>query len=979
MPMKLLRTALLLLACAPPAGCLSDDSANPPIQLCAPSAGSAGCAGSSPGPTPEGPPDRSVGPLGERADLPIDARTLVAGLSAPADVVRDRYGRPHVYAATLRDAMLVEGYLVALDRTAQLDLLRRSATGRLAEVLGDLSADTIDQDIVMRHVGLARTAAAQYAALTDPEVRASVDAYASGVTQAFRRLRSGNVPMPAPLATTYPLDAFEDWTGVDSLAVARLQAYLLSYTVDGELYNEQFLADAQGLFAPDSADPQLARRAGIERDLWRMTPLDPVYTSSTTAQSAPKLPARTAAPRAPRPAATSARSLGAYVSALEGVRAHLAPEGFGSNAWSIAPSLSANGHALLANDPHLSLNSPTIFWPFSFHVGPEGEGLHASGVAFPGVPGLILGHNQHVGWGATVAGYDVTDIYSEQLSPDGSAVTFQGRPVPLETIEERIAVRNGEPRTYRVKVVPHHGPIIPTIAAHQVQDPDPAARALSVRWTGHEPTPELEAIFALHRAASVDQARAALARFRVGAQNWLVADTAGNLLWTSHAAVPRRAPAALTWSRVAYAGNLPCLVLPGDGSAEWQGDLGDDLVPWEKNPPDGYIVSANNDPVGATGDGDATNDLLPDGTPLYLHCTFDPGVRAARIRDLLRGAKKPISTEAMIAMQGDVRSALGSRLIPFLLEAIARGDEELAQPGSHPDLTKVVGDPRYDRERVAGLRALLEAWGAEADFAAASGLNPDTGEPLSEQAGPAAATETRAARATLVFNTWLVRLLWRVFGDEYERMGRTGLVRSFQLEGILHLLRDEPGAIATFDPVAGESALWDDLRTPEAESRHDRALRALLDATEWLDVNATGAAAFWGAHHRVQLAPANPLWFGMAIPPLTDPIFPSGFPRPGDHFAIDSAAPRASFLLEQPPQFTFAGGPAQRIVIDLDPAGPRAFGSFPGGAVWDPASPHFRDEAELWRKNETHLIPFVLSDVIATKESRAVLHAGASN
>jgi penicillin amidase len=911
-----------------------------------------------------------LGPLGERSDLPVDGRIDIAGLSAPVDVVRDQYGRPHVYATTLADAMRVEGYLVAVDRTVQLDLLRRTAEGRLAEVLGDLSTDIIDQDILYRHVGLTRIATAQYAALSDPEIRGALDAYADGITQVFRRIRAGELEVPAPLVT-YPLEAFEDWTAVDSLTVARLQSYLLSYTVNNELYYEQLLTDVQTTFSPQLVDPQLARRAGFERDLWRMAPLEPAFTSSKAPTLAPGQGG--AAEGGRHRAAPHAQAVQGYLRAMERVSQALAPEGFGSNSWVVAPSRSATGHALLANDPHLSLVSPPVFWPVSLHVGAAGAGLHAAGVAFPGIPGIILGHNERIAWGATVAGYDVADIYAEKLSPDGQSVVFQGKNVPLQTVKEVIAIRNREPLVYNVKIVPHHGPIIPTIVSNAVVDPDPATGALSVRWTGHEPTREIEAVFSLMRAGSVDDARAALGGIGTGAQNWLVGDVAGDILWTTHASVPLRAPASMAWDPAKYVGDLPCLVLPGGGSAEWQGYLADDLVPWDKNPAKGAIISANNDPLGFTADGNPTNDSLPDGTPVFLSCDFDPGVRAARIETRLDAASGPLSPQDMAAIQGDVRSALGARLVPFLLDAFTRGEEERATPGMHPDLTAVVSDSAYDPARIAAIRAQLEAWGAEADYLAASGIDPDTGKPLAAEGNSPSAVEARAARATLVFNTWLIRLLRRTFGDEYVRMKRADLRRNMQLTALVRLVQNDPQSLATYDAATGESAIWDDLDTPAIETRHERALRAMLDAIAWLDTEATGNAAAWGAHHVVRMAPSNPLWSGMAIPAYADPLFGKGFPRHGDMFSVDASDYRASQPLENSLVFDFAYGPVQRIVVDLDPQGPRAWNAIPGGAVWDPDSPHFDDEAALWRKNTTHAVPFRVEDVVAAKESRFVL------
>lgn len=914
------------------------------------------------------------GPLGDRADLPVKERISIANLGGPVDVVRDRFGRPHIYATSLTDAMRVEGYLAAKDRTLQIEFFRRVAEGRMAELLGSSDPSLIDLDISYRHIGLHRSAKAQYAALPEGgEQKAILDAYADGISQLFAQIRSKEVRLPEGIFAIDE-DGFGEFTGVDALAIARLQQHLLSYSGDEEIRFEGLLGGLKGAFSADDPDPKVAVRAGVERDLLRFAPA----TQATTTDDYPKGPPSKLSAREPRSTdrraegrrAALAASASGYVAALARARELLAPEGFGSNNWALSGSLTASGRALVASDPHLPLSAPAVFWPVDLTVSGE-ESLALSGVSFPGIPGIILGTNGYVAWGATVAGYDVTDVYEETLTEDGQSVLFQGSPVALETIEEVIAIQGRDPYTYSLKLVPHHGPIAPTILPdHTVAPPDPAAGAMSVRWTGHELTNDLEGILGLLRAKDVDEARTALRSFGVGAQNWMLADTSGNILWTSHALVPTRAPGATDWDASTYEGTLPCRILPGDGSAEWTGFLADDLVPWAKNPPSGYLATANNDLIGDTLDNDPTNDTLPDGTPMFTACTYDIGFREERIQQRITTLGHPATPADMAAIQADSRSALGARLAPALVSAIDRAEEELDQTGTHPDLAALVADPTYDSAKMQAVRALLDGWGAESDFDAASGIDPETNTPL-----PSDTAEARAASATLVFNTWLVRVLRRTFGDELARIGVKNLPREAEAKAFLRLLASDPATLATFDPATGDSALWDDLDTAEIESRSERLVRALLDALAWLDTQggADPTALRWGAFHTVSFEALVPVFGALSIPPSDEAVFVGGFPRHGDSFAVDSSDFTFSVSLENDPSFSYAHGPSQRFVADMDPVGVRTENALPGGNVWDAASPHFRDEAELWRRNQTHPIPFTVDEVVANAEERTVI------
>jgi penicillin amidase len=215
-------------------------------------------------------------------------------------------------------------------------------------------------------------------------------------------------------------------------------------------------------------------------------------------------------------------------------------------------------------------------------------------------------------------------------------------------------------------------------------------------------------------------------------------------------------------------------------------------------------------------------------------------------------------------------------------------------------------------------------------------------------------------------------VLARTFGDELKKMG-VGLGRADKAKAFIRLLKGDPAQLATFDAATGDSSLWDDLETPAVESRRERMVRALLDALTTLEQSAGPDLATyrWGAQHTVRFTALISLFGSLSIPPVGDEVFPNGFPRHGDSFSVDSSD--FGFVgLSGVPDFAYVHGPSQRFVIDMDPSGPKAFNALPGGVIWDANSPHFRDEAEFWRRNQAHPVPFLLADVVAAKESRTV-------
>lgn len=951
--------AVLLVAALGTFSCGDDDSNNPP----------AGTDGGADADTSDaGPTD------GPWSAVPESSRVDIAGLKGPVDVVRDKYGMVHIYAKSQDDAFRVQGYQVARDRTAQLELLRRTATGRLAELLGSVQASLIDQDIAARTMGLTWPAKDMLAAAS-PEVRASIDAYVDGISQFNARVRSGEEKLPDGLLFLTP-EAFQPWTAEDVIALARLQASMLSYSAGSEIALSSFVESVRQVMKADSDDPALAKRAGFLTDVVRFAPIDDTTvlggfaaattTSQTFLEGGRKKPKNVRDFRPSREALEATRAFQTAFDAAMDVAGGRRMSMTGSNNWIVAGSRSATGRPLLANDPHLQLPSPPVFWTVHIKVDAENpaDSLDFGGTAFPGLPAVILGFNKDIAWGATTAFFDVTDVYQETITPDGTGVVFKGGNVPFQKIRETIGTGTGK-LDYDVLVVPHHGPILPTIQPDHTVAP-PSGTALSVKWTGHKPTNDLASVFGMLRAKNVDEAKTALSSFAVGAQNWVVVDK-DSILYSAHAQIPKRVKEAYTWDPATFSGTLPGLVLPGDGTAEWTGEfLEEAYLPQAKNPAAGYIVTANNDQFGVLLDNDPSNDKLPNGDPVYISSFYTMGLRAGRIKERIEKAGKPLTIDDMASIQADSRSPLGARLTSHVLAAIEQGLAEKATPGTHPDLTALVGSDRWTNAPIAEIKDLLTKWGTDSDYDAASGMSPDDNKPSAD------AKESNASRATTIFNVWFSRMLTLTFADEFAKVGgATGFETD---RSLTYLLTADKTKLATFDVATNDSILFDDLDTPEVESRSERILHALLDGVDFLRTRLGNDTAQWqwGRIHTIRFDALVPLWGDYTNPKADDPVFPNGFPRHGDAYSVDVATYGFPAKLDASASFSYKFGPSQRFVVAADPTATVRRNALPGGNVWDPKSPHFADDAERWRRNQNRPIPFSTEEVVGEAEGRVV-------
>ncbi|HEY6051492.1 MAG TPA: penicillin acylase family protein, partial [Thermoanaerobaculia bacterium] len=540
-------------------------------------------------------------------------------------------------ASDEHDLFFLQGWVHAQDRLFQMDVTRRRASGTLAELLG---TGALGGDVQLRTFGL-RRAAESALPLVSGRARDALDAYAEGVNAYV----AGH-PLP-PEYAALELTHFAPWTVVDSLAVGKLIAFGLSFDLDD-------IARTTALVSYQTA----GAAAGFDgtklffQDLFRSAPFDPASTIPDALRAAP----RGGGERRFEAAAVHPRVMELAGRFLEQVRGEPflrrmldRDDRDGSNQWAISGKHTASGYPLLASDPHLALGAPSTFYPIHL-MGPA---LDAIGNSFAGSPFVIVGHNRHVAWGATVNPLDVTDVFQEQIvtdatSPSGLSTIYKGAkewviPIP-ETyranvigdgrLDVLVTVPAGGPIPAATLIVPrrNQGPLVQVDVAHGI--------GLSVQYTGFSATRELETFLGFDTAHGIDDIRKALQFFDVGSQNFICADVAGNIGYFTGSEVPVREDLQAG----AVAGLPPYFIRNGTGGNEWlpvrhpqpAQAIPYEILPPEEmphlvNPPAGFLINANNDPVGITLGNDPLSRMRPGGGIYYLNPGFDFGNRAGRI------------------------------------------------------------------------------------------------------------------------------------------------------------------------------------------------------------------------------------------------------------------------------------------------------------------------------------------------------------
>lgn len=876
--------------------------------------------GSAPAPTPTpGPTEPTPAPTsGDPIEaLPIDETISLPGLGAEVDVVVDDNGTPHIYGPDTESVVFVQAYLMADQRFFMMDVLRRFAGGRLSELFGSL---TLSTDVEMRTVFTARDGRRIQDALwermqaDDPVGAGQTAAFAAGVNAWLADLRAGRNGASLPPEYAFALiglgaDDLDEWRPEDTLALGRLQAWNLSNNTGTEI----------GRAARNAAlDPDL------NADVFRFAP-------ATRARIQP--PDEVAATAKRPPVAATAKipadRLVAIAEMMDGLAAKMpfgAGDWVGSNNWIVSGDRTESGYPIMANDPHLQLFNPPIWW--MSHLKAEGDGpgsdtyVNANGVIFPGLVGVILGHNEWGAWGATTSSWDVTDVYVEEITTPADypasprTVLWNGEQVPVLRLEEEFRVNRGETRVIPIEVVPHHGPQIP--------DPDLdddesgiAATGMSFRWTGHEVSLDSVFLREIMQARNADEFREALSFFATGGQNWVWADVHGDIDWYPYVLVPERP-----------AGVIPYLPVSGAGDADWRTDENGDPVwveadrlPQSRNPASGIVVSANNDPNGNTFDNDPSND------DVYLGDSYAIGFRAERIERLLYdgdGLRDPgdgLTVEDMVRYQYDHQSLEASRFLPFLFDAAA----------ARPDLVDAAMAEAIERLREWGVAKPGSAPGAVA-WDMVSGVDAaEVRDDVPEREDPVSDEERADAVATSIYVAWTTRLPRLVLADEFAGTGIGRPGGSDASKALLHLLEDVDQTSDAFRVHTlgddGQSHLWDDKTTEAVETRDEMLLAALAHALAFLEEQLSTAdqdAWRWGLLHEARYQH----FFGQGGLPIFD-VFP--VPAPGGRFTVNPA----SYSLNDD-EYDFAGGPSMRHVVLLDPAGVRSVNVIPGGNNGDP-------------------------------------------
>ncbi|MGG1630684.1 penicillin acylase family protein [Rossellomorea sp. NRS-1567] len=520
--------------------------------------------------------------------LPVTTGSIsLKGLSEDVEVIRDKDGVPHILAQNEKDLYMAQGYVQAQDRLFQMDLSRRQASGRLSEVVGEKA---VDRDKFFRTFGLRRAAEVSFAAYPD-EAKQLLEWYAGGVNAYMQEATDeGRLPIEFTLLGYKP----EKWTPIDSLTIGKYMAFDLGGHWQGQAFR-----------------------------YWAL-------------ENLPKDKAYDLFPSYPEDAPTILSDIGEVQVDMEQsfAGAVIPPEFNGSNNWVVSGEKTASGKPLLADDPHLSLGTPSIW--YQMHL--ESPQVNVSGVIFAGIPGIILGHNEQIAWGVTNTGPDVQDLYVEkQNEEDPSLFLYDENWERATIIEEPIKVKDGNTIPYEVTIT-RHGPVISEFA-HQNE----SEKVLSMRWTALDPSLELLAILNINKAKDWDEFEEALKDFHVPTQNFVFASEDGTIAYKANGKIPIRKKGN---------GLLP---VPGwDPDYEWEGFIPFEELPKVINPQSGFIATAN-------------NKVVSDEYPYHISHHWAQPYRYMRISEYLE-AENDLTLSDMKDLQMDQMNLHAREMVPILIE-----------------------------------------------------------------------------------------------------------------------------------------------------------------------------------------------------------------------------------------------------------------------------------------------------------------------
>lgn len=739
------------------------------------------------------------------------------GLQAPVQVYLDGYAIPHIYAQSWTDASRVLGYLHAGERLWQMDMLRRQASGNLAEVVGP---DGLPGDTLMRQLGIRRSCEEIWKSDAIPAaLRAELEAYTAGVNQKIKELGKDNLPLAFQALDYQP----QPWSPVDSLAFSKYMGWDQSGTMDDLWFGG--IVEKMGQAAAE--------------ELW---PLDRPYEQPTVTVQADRAKLAHADMA---PMTGLADTYFAAFRRLDGIGWLGRGGSFGSNNWAVDGTKTKSGKPMVCSDPHLGFMLPSIW--YTAHLSVSGQNV--VGVTFPGAPIVVIGHNDHLAWGMTNMQADAVDYFVETVDPQNpQRYQHRGQWKEMTRLVEKIPVRGAEPHELAIDSTVH-GPIV-----HR------EPKAISLCWTGLGPTTDSVAFWEISRAKNLQGYLDGVAKLEVPALNVIYGDVHGNVAIHPCGRLPLRARGQ---------GRIPLDGASGDN--DWSGWIPRDELPLAVNPPEHFVASANGRPH-------------PQGYPHYLGWMWDPSYRTRRIKHLLHEAKD-LTVETMKPIQHDHFDEAARQFLPAMLKGV--------QP-----LEGSAGG----KEVAAALDALSK-W----DYVA----NRDA-------VGPA------------IWLRWLERYRDAVWDDEWasrgieKQGGSWGFCgenrREPMLEILEHMTREAP-----------ESPWFDDVRTPERETRDTLLRRTLVDAVGSLQKQFGPDMSRWTWKH------INVLKIGSLARDAQ--LDRAGGPVVGDAFTLNPGGNVGHV----------GGGASWRMIVDF--AHPtESVGVYPGGQSENPFSEHYDDQIALWAK-----------------------------
>jgi penicillin amidase len=511
----------------------------------------------------------------------INGNVFLSGLETDIEIIRDIWGVPHIFAQNEKDLFFACGYVHAQERMWQMELTRRAGMGELSEIFG---RKILERDRFIRTLDLKEAAQRDYEKLS-PKMKNLILSYSQGINS-WMNSRKLNWPPEFLLLGYRP----QPWNPMDSLIVKEVMALLLCVDYQSEILRAKLVKELGAQKALQILEEGIA------------APYIEIEDVPLSELSMP-LPFQ------------------------------------GSNNWVLAGSRTESGKPLLANDPHLEISLPPIW--YEIHVACPG--LNAVGVSLPGVPLVIIGHNESIAWGITNSAVDVQDLYIEKLNPSRDMYWDNNEWKPLFTKEERIKIR-GEKEPERIEVSwTERGPVVSPV----LNDNE---KHLSLSWTIYEGGRTMESFYRLNKAQNWKEFVDALKLFDAPPQNFVYADKEGNIGYYLSGKIPIRKEMAALFPYPAW-----------EEEGKWQGYLKEEEKPNFYNPKNGLIVTAN-------------NKIIPDNFPYYMGFEWEAPFRKERIRELIVQLEKH-SVETMKVIQNDVFSKKGELFLPYI-EEIKIGEGE---------------------------------------------------------------------------------------------------------------------------------------------------------------------------------------------------------------------------------------------------------------------------------------------------------------